>query len=316
MRALRGQRKLDGDRHASDTRYMGRHITIAFACIFTAATVHAAEQTVRIARLSVTVWPDNGTSTAPQPTIIFSHGFHGCSTQSRFLMDALARAGYLVFAPNHRDATCKGGEARWTGRPDVPFNRPETWNETSYRDRGNDIRRLIEALRSDERFKARVDWSRVGLAGHSLGGYTVLALAGAWSGWRLDGIRAVLALSPYTQPFERHRTVSQLSIPVMYQGGTRDFGVTPTLHKSMGTYDQSPEPKYYIEFEGAGHYAWTNISRTARESIVAYSLAFLNQYVKGDAASGQLTQKRSDVALLRYASKSGRSDPERPRGVR
>ena len=32
------------------------------------------------------------------------------------------------------------------------------------------------------------------LAGHSLGGYTVLALAGAWPSWKLANVRAVLAL--------------------------------------------------------------------------------------------------------------------------
>ena len=46
-------------------------------------------------------------------TLVFSHGFHGCATQSTFLMQAFADAGYIVFAPNHRDATCNGGSAYW-----------------------------------------------------------------------------------------------------------------------------------------------------------------------------------------------------------
>lgn len=242
---------------------------------------------------------------------MFSHGFHGCSTQSRFLMEAFAGAGYLVVAPNHRDATCHGGEATWTGRPEVSFKQADSWSESSYRDRADDIRRLIDALRTDDRFRERIDWNHVGLAGHSLGGYTVLGLAGAWAGWKLPGIKAVLALSPYSQPFEQQHTLSALSVPVMYQGGTRDLGITPTLHKSMGTYDQSREPKYYVEFNRAGHFAWTNVSPTAHESIAAYSVAFMNHYVKGDAASALLTQKRGDVAALRYASELGNSGSER-----
>jgi alpha-beta hydrolase superfamily lysophospholipase len=66
-------------------------------------TAHVAEQSIAVASLRVTSWspPPDGVK---QPVMILSHGFHGCDTQSRFLMAALAGAGYLVLAPNHRDA--------------------------------------------------------------------------------------------------------------------------------------------------------------------------------------------------------------------
>ncbi len=41
----------------------------------------------------------------------------------------------------------------------------------------------------------------IGAAGHSLGGYTVVGLGGGWPRWKDGRIRAVLALSPYVQPF-------------------------------------------------------------------------------------------------------------------
>jgi len=282
--------------------------TIVTLLVSLAVTAHATEQTMRIGGLSVTVWSQESVA-GPRPTLIFSHGFHGCATQSRFLMEGLAAAGYLVMAPNHRDATCEGGEATWTGRPEMPFQQPEGWNDATYRDRAEDIRRLIDALRTDDRWRTQVDWSRLALAGHSLGGYTVLGLAGAWPRWKLLGIKAVLALSPYTKPFDAHHTLSALAVPVMYQGGTRDVGITPELNKSKGSYDQSPRPKYYIEFDGAGHFAWTNVSTTSHESILAYSLAFLNHYVKGEPAGGLLTQKTSDAVIFRYASELGDSSP-------
>ena len=43
--------------------------------------------------------------------------------------------------------------------------------------REDDIRRLVGAIGTDNRFRPRTDLSRVALAGHSLGGYTVLGLA-------------------------------------------------------------------------------------------------------------------------------------------
>jgi predicted dienelactone hydrolase len=263
--------------------------------------------------MTVRVWSNESHST-PQPVVIFSHGLHGCATQSRFLMDALASAGYLVFAPNHRDASCgKRGELRRasaspeTEPKPAPLGRPSAWTPSSYRDRADDIAQLIDALRHDNRFGSRGDWTRVALAGHSLGGYTVLGLAGAWPDWKLRSVnlKAVLALSPYAQPFQTHHTLDGLSSPVMYQGGTRDIGITPWVQKGDGAYAQSPSPKYFVEFENAGHFAWTNLQATSHQSIVAYGVAFLNHYVKGDPADAILTQARPGVAQLRYESEIG-----------
>ena len=267
----------------------------------------AAEQSVTLGGLNVAVWSQETKQNVKQPIIIFSHGFHGCATQSRFLMEAFAGAGYIVFAPNHRDATCNGGAARLRDKPEVSFREIEHWNDASFRDRADDIRRLIGAIQSDPRFRDRADWSRFGLAGHSLGGYTVLALGGAWPSWRQFGVKAILALSPYSQPFTQQHTLGGLSAPVMYQGGTRDLGITPTIHKTMGSYDQSPSPKYYVEFDGAGHFAWTNIGRAAHQQIVAYSLAFMNHYVKGSPADPALTQALPGVAEFSYDSELGNS---------
>jgi pimeloyl-ACP methyl ester carboxylesterase len=272
------------------------------------AAADAAQNSIKLGGLDVTVWSQEPAAGAPQPVVIFSHGFHGCATQSKFLMEALAAAGYLVFAPNHRDATCQGGSATWMQKPEIPFTELEKWNPSSYRDRGEDIRRLIDAIRTDPRYRTRADLSRLALAGHSLGGYTVLGLGGAWPSWKLDGVKAVLALSPYTQPFSAQKTLGGLSAPVMYQGGTWDLGVTPTVHKAMGSYEQSSAPKYYVEFDKIGHFAWTDAGlATARGGIVAYSLAFLNHYVKGDPANPQLTTKSPGVAVFRYASELGSS---------
>jgi alpha-beta hydrolase superfamily lysophospholipase len=73
----------------------------------------AAEERLSIAGLDVMVWKPDETAPPALPIVVFSHGFHGCTTQSRFLMIALASAGYLVVASNHRDAICNGGSARW-----------------------------------------------------------------------------------------------------------------------------------------------------------------------------------------------------------
>jgi predicted dienelactone hydrolase len=269
---------------------------------------HAAEEWVRLGGLDVAVWAKKSGNGTKLPVIIFSHGFHGCATQSKFLMDALAGAGYIVFAPNHRDATCAGGEASWRDKAETPFGKPGSWTEASYRDRGEDVRKLIEAIRRDPAYGQRADLSRLGLAGHSLGGYTILGLAGGWPVWKLEGIKAVLALSPYSQPFVQHDTLAGLSAPVMYQGGTLDLGITPSIGRPRGSYERSPQPKYFVEFEQASHFAWTDAGRSAHELIAAYGVAFFDHYIKGEAAAPLLTLAEAGVAKLRYASELGNSD--------
>jgi hypothetical protein len=128
------------------------------------AAAEMAERSVKLAGLSVTVWFDDAKSQAGKPVVVFSHGFHGCSTQSKFLTEALAADGYLVFAPNHRDAACNGGASRRRDPADAPFRDGAAWDEQKYRDRAEDIRNLIATAQADERF-AKADWSRLGLAG-------------------------------------------------------------------------------------------------------------------------------------------------------
>jgi predicted dienelactone hydrolase len=93
----------------------------------------------------VVVWAPRNTGTGRQPVLIFSHGFGGCATQSKFMTEVLAAHGYWVFAPNHKDAGC-GGARSGGGRPDAPFREPRSWSDRSFADRRDDIRAIQEAL--------------------------------------------------------------------------------------------------------------------------------------------------------------------------
>jgi len=221
-------------------------------------------------------------------------------------MSALAAAGYIVVAPNHRDATCNGGHASPLSGPNVPFTQPDHWDDSTYQDRADDIRALIAALHTDSRFADRLDWSHLALAGHSLGGYTVLGLAGAWPSWKLSDVKAVLALSPYMQPFLAKGTLSGISVPVMYQGGTLDWGITPRLPDA---YAKTPAPKYFIELRGATHLAWTNLGIFDRNTITSHSIAFLDYHDLGRAEAGPaLLHRDTGVARYQFSSDLGHSD--------
>jgi predicted dienelactone hydrolase len=254
---------------------------------------------INVGALQVEVWLPAASVPGPWPAILFSHGFHGCNTQSVFLMNALAQAGYAVFAPNHHDATCNDGESRWLDRSEVGFRDVEDWTAATYTDRRDDIETLLNLLPRDPRFSRSVDWSRVGLAGHSLGGYTVLALAGAWPSWKDNRVKAVLALSPFSAPFAKQRTLANIRMPVMYQGGTRDFGITPGLKKQDGVYDQTSAPKFFVEISGAGHLAFTDLRDVHHGLMSAYAVAFFDSYLKGEPFPSALRQQGDGIAELR-----------------
>ncbi|MGD0509843.1 MAG: hypothetical protein ABSA27_18745, partial [Terriglobales bacterium] len=105
---------------------------------------------VSVAGRDVALWKPGGAAPANgYPVVVFSHGYTGCNTQSAFLMQALARAGYLVVAPNHKDAGC--GTAWRPGkllaeRPQEPFRDAAEWSDATYKDRDADIESVLDAV--------------------------------------------------------------------------------------------------------------------------------------------------------------------------
>ena len=231
------------------------------------------------------------------PLVVFSHGFGGCGLQSIFFTEELARHGYVVAAPDHRDAAVcaidddSGGRLR---APDAPFQAPKRWSDQSHADRRDDVLATIAAIVGDLRLGGVVDASRVGIAGHSLGGYTALGMVGGWPSWREPSVKAVVAFSPYTAPFLEQGTLATLGVPVMYQGAQFDWGVTPLLEGPRGAYARSSAPRYFLKLQGGTHFEWTNLvclgerdtesclrKRPNAYRIDRYAIEFLDRWLKG-----------------------------------
>jgi len=94
--------------------------------------------------------------------IVVSHGAGGMALLHRDLALALAAQGYVVAAPTHPRGTGDdmSGVSVWVGRP-------------------KQVSRVIDVVLNDGRLGVRVERERIGLVGHSNGGYTALAVAGA-----------------------------------------------------------------------------------------------------------------------------------------
>lgn len=261
----------------------------------------------------------------PYPLIIFSHGFGGCGIQSTFFTRALAQAGYVVAAPDHRDAALCSSDPYYSGTRTslfdlVPFLRPGAFDDTTYRDRRDDIRAVIDwALKENTDPESilyqMIDPDRIGISGHSLGGYTAMGMAGGWQSWRDDRIRAALLFSPYIQPFLDDSLIGRIEIPLMFHGGTADLLITPWIARKNGAYDRVPAPKFYVEITDAGHMDWSDTRCIGYDSIddcvrsddkarviTAYGTAFFNLYLKDkEDALALLITRDPDLSDLRYA---------------
>jgi len=106
------------------------------------------------------------------PLIVISHGTGGCAPGMLWLGHYLAARGYIVVAANHHGNTC--GEAKLDPRGFL------LWWE-----RPKDLTAILDHLLADPVWGPRIDRQRIGAAGFSLGGYTMIEIAGG----RIDRAR-------------------------------------------------------------------------------------------------------------------------------
>ena len=98
------------------------------------------------------------------PCVLLSHGTGGSALQHGWLATALASRGTVVLGVNHHGNT--------TLEMYAPQGFCLWWERT------RDLTVALDHLLADETFGPHVDVARVGAAGFSLGGYTVMGLAG------------------------------------------------------------------------------------------------------------------------------------------
>lgn len=234
---------------------------------------------------------DSEVANGSHPLILFSHGFLGSGDQTIFLMEAFARKGYVVASLNHADSLF---QKRTKPIEPPKFADANSWTDQKFRDRHEDMTALLDHLlelngNQDSFLHERVEANVIGACGHSLGGYTVLGLAGAWDSWRDERIKAVLAMSPYSMPFLTQGSIAEIKVPVMIQGGTLDFGITPF---QTAIYNNLPGPKYLLVLKNETHLGWTNLISLGKTTvevvqdgnaqlITEYGIAFFERHLRG-----------------------------------
>ena len=155
----------------------------------------------------------------PVPLIVFSHGLGGTREGYRYLGEHLARSGYLAVHVQH------------PGSDISIFNGPGTPREKALRavanldhshHRPQDIRFVLNQLAGDP----RVDPNAIGVAGHSFGAHTALAMIGM----TVEG-------QSYRDP--RVKAAVVMSAPRPAKPAALANIHTPCLHLT-GTHDDSP----------------------------------------------------------------------------
>ena len=98
------------------------------------------------------------------PLVVLSHGYGGSWRNLNWLAGELVGQGYIVAAPDHPGTTT--------------FNRDKEQAAKLW-ERPHDLSRVIDTLNADSALAGKVEPDRIAAIGHSLGGWSVVALAGA-----------------------------------------------------------------------------------------------------------------------------------------
>jgi len=198
---------------------------------------------------------DYPTSAGPHPLIIFSHGFGGSGRGYVGLSSHWASNGYVVIKPTH-----------------VASARLADITPSSFADRVADVKFVIDSIPAIEQkypeLQGKIDATRIGVGGHSLGALTAMLIAGTRTfpgprSYADPRVKAVVAMSPQGPRESWGLTKdswAEVRTPVMYMTGDRDKGIddseTPEWRREAFELS-APGDKWLVFINGAGHLAFT-----------------------------------------------------------
>ena len=221
------------------------------------------------------VAPDAPVAAGAFGLIVISHGAGGMALLHRDLAMALASQGYVVAAPTH--ARGRGNDVSgvgvWVGRP-------------------KQVSRVIDTVLEDEALGSHIARGRIGMVGHSNGGYTALAIAGAQPSPRAAGahcrehpddvkfcsqggaaareatrevgvghlaelrdprVRSIVLMAPNAAPFTDD-ALARVAVPVLVYAAENDDLTRPQYHASRLT-RALPQAECVL-VKGAGHFSF------------------------------------------------------------
>ncbi|WP_044986230.1 alpha/beta hydrolase family protein [Sorangium cellulosum] len=200
---------------------------------------------------SLEVAPSAPVDGGPLPLVVLSHGGGSSPLVVRTLASHLAQSGYVVAMPEHP------GDNR------NDRSRSETLE--NLRDRPRHLRLALDAVASDAEIGPRLGEDGVAVIGHSMGGYTALAVAGgqpfAGYGQKIEvtkdpRVKALVLMAPATGWFGLNDALRDVTMPILLLVAEHDR-VTPRWQAQL-VLDLVPD-RAQVTFEvveNAGHYSF------------------------------------------------------------
>ncbi|MFM7181951.1 MAG: alpha/beta hydrolase family protein [Verrucomicrobiales bacterium] len=269
-------------------------------------------------KLPVRVWLP--ASEKAEPVLIFSHGLGGNREGAAYLASHWTARGYVVVClqhPGSDDAVWKSAKAGER----LPAMRQAASGENLLL-RAGDVPAALDQLErwNTEKGHAlfgKMDFSRVGMSGHSFGAMTTQLLAGqtlVGKSFADSRVKAAVVMSPSPFQFgDPKRALAGLKMPCMLMTGTLDdspIGNTSPEERRLVYPALPPGDKYELVLDKARHGAFSDRALPGEglrrnpnhhKVILALSTAFWDAYLRGDAGAKTWLAGEAPRALMNAA---------------
>lgn len=198
----------------------------------------------------------------PCPLVVYSHPSGSHRRVATFLCTHLASHGYVVAALDHAERVAPGLARREGEEADERRARIDAIIAS----RVPDVRLLLDTVLRRSDLGVPVDPARVGIAGHSFGGWTALAAANADR--RITSVVAMApggasnpkpGILPLVLAFERR------DLPILYLAAENDLS-TP-LDGMLEIYERTPGSKRLAILRRADHYHFMDDVEAVHEDV-------------------------------------------------
>jgi predicted dienelactone hydrolase len=282
----------------------------------------AATTSLTIGRFSVAAAEDAVPARGQFPLLIFSHGAGSLPELYLWLFEGLAARGFVVAGVAH---------------PGDNYNdRSGTFGDAELVERSRHVAALIDGTAGDALLASSIDVSKIGILGHSAGGYTALLAAGGKPDfaqfkdgrcWRNAGpqanpdrprmthdpavlptadprIRAAAAMAPAFGCLFDKDSISTIKVPVRFYQADADDILQPGFNATAFAVLFEP-PVEVVHVANAGHFVFLNtcpfiMSLIAREIChdpTGTNRDEVHQRLIEDIASFFLAQSRRDASI-------------------
>jgi predicted dienelactone hydrolase len=227
------------------------------------------------------------------PLIVFAPGFRHCTGVYRDLLRQWSTAGYVVAAVDFPRTSCMTAvpdEADVTHQPaDLAFV----------------IRRLLARSAAPHgRLAGLIAPGEIAVAGHSDGGDTAAALAGA-ACCRDRRVRAAVILSGAQWPAFSGRWFAGQAPPLLVIQGTADAWNPPADSVRLYQADATG-PRFFLELPGADHFAPYQGDHSPEPIVAGVTVAFLDRYVLGQHGQAAAMWRAGKVTGQAVLASAGR----------